>query len=316
MPATRAWNEASPAGTDLVSSLDNRVRDILVDIRERMELEHQWNDSQADDGKHLNITIAGTANKSLINGSGYSLTGSNSQSGLEIAGTWDTSGTPTLIKGNVTDTNSNASSLLLDLLVASVSKFKVAKSGALTAAGLEVVNSSGIIAALKKIAAKSATTDLNNTTTETSVLSVTVPGGTLSTSNALYFALVGSFENDTGATRTTTMRVKYGGTTIFTGVISFSSAFVDRSALLVDVWLNAHGATNAQTLRAEARLGINSGSVDGGDFLSADAGHRVGFARNIAIDSSVNQTFEITFQNSDADFFVRLDSGPLIATRG
>lgn len=316
MPATRAWNEASPAGSDLVSSLDNTVRDKLVDVRERMELEHVWNASQADDGKHKSITIAGTANKSLISGSSYSLSGSNAQSGIDISGTWDTSGTPTLVKANVTDTNSNAASLLLDLLVASVSKFKVAKSGAVTAAGTEIVNSTGVINALKKIGAKSTTTDLNNTTTETSVFSVTVPAGTLGTSNALHFSLVGQFENDSTATRTTTMRVKYGGTTIFVGLISFSSAFTERSALLVDVWLYAHGATNAQTLRAEARLGLNSGGVDGGDFISADAGHRVGFARNIAVDSSIAQTFEITFQNSDADFFVRLDSGQLIATRG
>lgn len=318
MPATRAWNEASPAGTDLVSSLDNRIRDIEVDIRERLELEHYWNDSQTDDGKHINITIAGSgviANKSLINGSGFSLTGSNAQSAVEIAGTWNTTGTPTLIKATITDTASNAASLLMDLIVGAASKFKITKGGAVTAAGLELVNSSGVIAALKKIGAKSVTTDLNNTTVETSAFSVTVAGGTLSTSNALHLSLVGQFENDTGATRTTTMRVKYGGTTIFTGVVSFSSAFTERSALLIDVWLYAHGATNAQTLRAEARLGLNSGSVDGGDFLSADAGHRVGFARNIAIDSSVNQTFEVTFQNSDADFFVRLDSGQLVATR-
>jgi len=67
------------------------------------------------------------ANTSLIKStSGYSLTGSNASSMIDLAGTWNTTGTPTLIKANVTDTASNAASLLMDLKVGGVSKFAVA----------------------------------------------------------------------------------------------------------------------------------------------------------------------------------------------
>lgn len=61
--------------------------------------------------------------------------GSGSLAGnlLNLAQTWNTSGTPTAVKLNVTDTSSNASSLLMDLQVGGTSKFKVSKAGFVTA---------------------------------------------------------------------------------------------------------------------------------------------------------------------------------------
>lgn len=63
------------------------------------------------------------------------LSAANAQSVLDMAATWNTSGTPTALKVNVTDTASNAASLLMDLQVGGSSKFKVAKTGGLTLGG-------------------------------------------------------------------------------------------------------------------------------------------------------------------------------------
>lgn len=53
----------------------------------------------------------------------------------DMAQTWDNAGTTfTAIKMAVTDTNSQAASLLIDLLVGGASKFKVGKSGTVTLA--------------------------------------------------------------------------------------------------------------------------------------------------------------------------------------
>jgi hypothetical protein len=53
---------------------------------------------------------------------------------MDLAGTWNTTGTPTLIKANVTDTASTGSppSLLMDLQVSGASKFSVSKTGIVT----------------------------------------------------------------------------------------------------------------------------------------------------------------------------------------
>lgn len=67
---------------------------------------------------------------------GQSLTGSQAQSLIDAVATWNTTGTPTALKLNVTDTASNANSLLMDLQTGGVSRFKVAKDGTATAANI------------------------------------------------------------------------------------------------------------------------------------------------------------------------------------
>jgi len=60
---------------------------------------------------------------------GQSLTGSQAISLMEMAATWNTTGTPTALKLDVTDTASNAASLLMDLQVGGSSKFIISKDG-------------------------------------------------------------------------------------------------------------------------------------------------------------------------------------------
>ena len=89
-------------------------------------------------------SFTAAANATGIGMSGFSLTGSNAQSMLDLAGTWNTSGTPTGLKLNVTDTASNAASLLMDLQTGGVSRFRVDKSGLITAAGLSITGFFGL----------------------------------------------------------------------------------------------------------------------------------------------------------------------------
>lgn len=56
------------------------------------------------------------------------LTGSAADAALDISGTWNTTGTPTALKLNVTDTASNAASNLMDLQVGGSSSFIAGKS--------------------------------------------------------------------------------------------------------------------------------------------------------------------------------------------
>ena len=64
---------------------------------------------------------------------GYSLTGSSAVAMLDLAGTWNTSGTPTAILLTMTDTASNAASLLEKFVVGATTMWKVAKDGTPTA---------------------------------------------------------------------------------------------------------------------------------------------------------------------------------------
>lgn len=89
--------------------------------------------SEAPDIRTLlqeNLTKAAISPADNDNGltiSGSSLTGSDATSLIDISQIWNTTGTPTALKLNVTDTASNASSLLMDLQAGGTSRFKVGK---------------------------------------------------------------------------------------------------------------------------------------------------------------------------------------------
>lgn len=72
-------------------------------------------------------TITPAVNTNALAVTGYSLTGANAQSLVDVAGTWNTSGTPTLISAQVTDTASNASSKLMSLIVGAVARHDMFK---------------------------------------------------------------------------------------------------------------------------------------------------------------------------------------------
>ena len=89
-------------------------------------------------------TITPAANTNALAVSGYSLTGSNASSLLSLAGTWNTSGTPSAIFCNITDTASNASSLLLQLQTGGVNRAVITKTG-LTTLGSALIGGAGTV---------------------------------------------------------------------------------------------------------------------------------------------------------------------------
>lgn len=74
-------------------------------------------------------TITPAVNTNALAVTGFSLTGSDAHSLIDLAGTWNTSGTPTGIKLNITNTSSPVASNLLDLQVGGISNFHVQARG-------------------------------------------------------------------------------------------------------------------------------------------------------------------------------------------
>lgn len=76
------------------------------------------------------LTIAqATSNTSALISTGYSLTGANAQSLMDLAGTWNTTGVPTALKLNITNTASDAASLLIALQTSSVNRLSLKATG-------------------------------------------------------------------------------------------------------------------------------------------------------------------------------------------
>lgn len=147
------------------------------------------------------------------------------------------------------------------------------------------------------------TADVVNTTVETVVYSFLVPAGILGTNRALRLTLIGDYLSVLG--RSLTLRIKYGGTTFFASnfgglVITANAARRTLSAWFV---LSAANATNAQVSVGEWRIGPENsadgdaiGSSTNGNHIQQSVGHNAG-----AVDSTIAQTLEVTFQHPAAD---------------
>jgi hypothetical protein len=87
---------------------------------------------------------------------------------------------------------------------------------------------------------------VTNTAAETSVYSFSVPGNLLSTNRSIRVVMHGTYLNNSAATRTIRLRLKYGATT----VCDKTSATNAASATTADFWaefvLSNTGTTNSQ----------------------------------------------------------------------
>jgi len=79
--------------------------------------------------KNIGISTTSPSAKLDISDTTSAGSGSLAASTLNITSTWNTTGTPTLVKCNVVDTSSNSASLLMDLQVGGNSIFSIRKNG-------------------------------------------------------------------------------------------------------------------------------------------------------------------------------------------
>lgn len=130
---------------------------------------------------------------------------------------------------------------------------------------------------------------VTNTTTETDLLSITIPGGTLGSTNKIHCTILGSeIKNAGGSDGNTFVRVYYGGGVIATvGVPAVSTDSASAGNVSIDVDLYALGATNSQ--------GCNVQMVGIDDISTYKARVNTTYA-TAAVDSTVSQTFKVTWQ--------------------
>jgi len=167
-------------------------------------------------GLGARLSITAPANASALSSTGYSLTGSNASSMIDLAGTWNTTGTPTAIKLNVTNTASNAASLLMDLQVGGVSKLKVATTGLVQFVDADVTG-----------------------------MSFTSTGSY----GFKYFSLADAGRISMLANSSEVVAIGSGGINIGTNAIGFGANFLTASR---DVFLLRDGAANTLALRNAA----------------------------------------------------------------
>lgn len=139
-----------------------------------------------------------------------------------------------------------------------------------------------------------ATVTVNNTTTETPVWSVTVPGGTLGADGMIRVALDGGVLNNSGGTQILRIRMKYGSTTVLDISTAAMAASLSRRPIHFEARLFAKGAVGAQEAGGSFDLGNAAGTAGittaiGSTYI---AEHDTGISEN----SDADLVLEITAQ--------------------
>ena len=155
------------------------------------------------------------------------------------------------------------------------------------------------------------TTDVTNTAVETTVYSFSVPGGTLSTSNALRFTMTGYI--DMTASVTGTVRIRFGGTQLWAGNIV--TAATTKGPMEMVATINANNATNSQ--RSVVRMtsvADGTNATDGNNLVLVTDG---GAHSSLALDSTTAQTLSVTFTwaSANANVHMKMFSGLLEVLR-
>jgi hypothetical protein len=146
-----------------------------------------------------------------------------------------------------------------------------------------------VISYAKTLASDVSPAVLTNSASSTNMYTYTIPGGTLSTNKIIRLVLQGAYYNNSGATRTITATVRYGGVTVATRTSAALNNGATPGGFNIVVYLSADNSTQLQTTTFNAVAGVIGDS-------SAWAG-----GGTSTIDSTVNQDLSIDLQHSAAN---------------
>lgn len=136
------------------------------------------------------------------------------------------------------------------------------------------------------ILTRSATpTTINNSSAETTIFTITVPGGTLGVTSQVRLKLYGSWTSNTGIAETFTIRLKYGGGTLITAIATTANGNTGL-AHEISAELMGLAATNVQRAALTEALGR-------ADLASVSAQT---YRATAAVDSTADQTLAVSWQ--------------------
>lgn len=170
------------------------------------------------------------------------------------------------------------------------------------------LSSKGVAGTLK--ASGSATT-VNNTTTETTVFSQSVPADALASqvsgsavwNRGLRFVGYGFYQNDKGTNGTLTVRVKLGTTTLLTGTWTQGDIGTDAFMFKIEVhiWALSSSAVLAVLEFTETSRATPSGDTYGIMDVGGVNSHGIIMDKSVSVTLTSSQTFAVTFQMDAAD---------------
>lgn len=146
-------------------------------------------------------------------------------------------------------------------------------------------------------------TNINNSTTTTSIYSVLIPANYMGTDGTVRTRLMGEYWHSAGATATLTLRIGLSTTTMFQDASAALAVSANSRPVWIDVNLRNLGATNSQILGGEVNIGGTGGATTGqGDIAAAGTS---GIIRGTAaVDTTSDATLDFFITHSVASTLI------------
>jgi hypothetical protein len=146
----------------------------------------------------------------------------------------------------------------------------------------------------------SSTNLIDNSNVETVLMTALVRGNSLGLNGKVRARFSSSYLNNSGAGQAGTLRVKFGGVTLFADASAAIAASAAQRMFDVDVELGNVGVANAQLVNGIWTLGSGTPTTGIGA-IGTQALVTASFGGVGAIDTTADQTFEVTWQFTNAN---------------
>ncbi len=145
------------------------------------------------------------------------------------------------------------------------------------------------------------TVDYTDSSAENTIYSFSVPANTLSTNRMLRCTIICDYLNNSGGTKQLTLRIKYGGTTLYDDGTNTIAAAATRYPVMLTIYLAANNSTSAQQLGGWIGIGDTAGTTAGlGDFADDEIMTHTPITGASTENSTDALTFAVTIQSSAA----------------
>lgn len=145
-----------------------------------------------------------------------------------------------------------------------------------------------------------------NTSAEQTLFSQNILGGTMGTAGVLHLRLFGSLKQSTTTSNTYTLRIKWGGTTVYQDDIlsAYTTSSANYMGYILDLYVMNANATNAQLTMGTWMMNDATGTATTGYGDASDdeqANNAVLIGTSQTKDTTANQTLAVTMQMSAAN---------------
>ena len=154
------------------------------------------------------------------------------------------------------------------------------------------------------------TLSISNTTSETTLYSFTVPGGTMGPNSTLRFEITGDFLKTPASSHSLTLRIKFGGTTLFADTHTSIGPETNVAPVIINIDLNNKDSLSSQFIHGDFTIGNRQtapttgiGTITASSFIDATIASALGSS---SADTTSDQTFEVTVQFNLADSNYRI----------